>query len=102
MLQLPNKEIKILTIGTSPAVQWLELLLSIEGYRFDSWLGSLDPTCLIAHTHTHKKNIKQKQCCDKFHKDFKNGPCQKIFLKKLTINQLTDLLEKVGNIHAHV
>ena len=23
------------------------------------------------------QNIKQKQCCNKFNKDFKNGPCQK-------------------------
>ena len=86
MLQLPNKEIKILMIGTSPVVLWLELPLSIEGCRFDSWLGSLDPTCLIAkNKNKNKNNIKQKQCCDKFHKDFKNGPCQKIFLKNLPL-----------------
>ena len=24
-----------------------------------------------------KQNIKQKQYCNKFNKDFKNGPCQK-------------------------
>ena len=28
------------------------------------------------------QNIKQKQNCDKFSKDFKNGPHQKIFKKK--------------------
>ena len=28
------------------------------------------------------QNVKQKQCCDKFNKDFKNGPHQKIFKKK--------------------
>ena len=31
------------------------------------------------------KNIKQKQCCNKFNKDFKNGPHQKIFKKKCEI-----------------
>ena len=29
-----------------------------------------------------KQNMKQKQYCNKFNKDFKNGPHQKIFLKK--------------------
>ena len=29
------------------------------------------------------QNIKQKQYCNKFNKDFKNGPHQKIFLKSL-------------------
>ena len=28
------------------------------------------------------QNIKQKQYCNKFNKDFKNGPHQKIFKKK--------------------
>ena len=29
------------------------------------------------------QNIKQKPSCNKFHEDFKNGPCEKnIFLKK--------------------
>ena len=30
-----------------------------------------------------KQNLKQKQYCDKFNKDFKNGPHQKIYLKIL-------------------
>ena len=29
-----------------------------------------------------KQNIKQKQYCNKFHKDLKNGPHQKIYIKK--------------------
>ena len=28
-------------------------------------------------THTHKQSIKQEQYCNKFNKDFKNGPHQK-------------------------
>ena len=32
-------------------------------------------------------NIKQKQCCNKFSKDFKNGPHQKKNLKKISILQ---------------
>ena len=30
------------------------------------------------------QNIKQKQYCNKFNKDFKNGPHQKIFKKKIS------------------
>ena len=32
------------------------------------------------------RNIKQKQYCNKFNKDFKNGPLQKKNLKKKRIN----------------
>ena len=47
--------------------------------EFDSWLGSLDPTCLVAKTQTKNphQDIKQEQYCNKFRKDFKNGPYQK-------------------------
>ena len=38
-------------------VQWLALHLPpCRGCRFDPWLGSKNPTCLVAkktHTHTH-------------------------------------------------
>ena len=45
-------------VGTSQAVQWLTLHLLMQ----------------VPKT----QNIKQKQYCNKFNKDFKNGPHQKI------------------------
>ena len=48
--------------GTSLAVQWLGLHLPMQGPK--------------------KQNTKQKQYCNKFNKDFKNGPHQKKNLKK--------------------
>ena len=47
-------------------VQWLRLHLPMQGCRFNPWLGSYDPTCLLAK----KQTIKQKQYCNKFNKDF--------------------------------
>ena len=32
-----------------------------------------------------KQSLKQKQYCDKFNKDFKNGPHQKIYLKNIEL-----------------
>ena len=46
-----------------------------RGYRFHPWSGSSDPTCLVAKN----QNVKGKQYCTEFNKDFKNGPH---FLKK--------------------
>ena len=43
------------------------------------WLGNLDPTCLMAEKQKHEK---QKRYCNKFNKDFKNGPHEKKILKK--------------------
>ena len=43
-----------------------------EGVSSIPGLGSQDPTWLVAKN----QNIKQKRCCDKFNKDFKNGPQQ--------------------------
>ena len=37
------------------------------------------------------QNIKQKQYCNKFNKDFKNGPDQKILKKKKTTRKLLSL-----------
>ena len=51
-------------VKTSPSRA--EVVSSIPG------LGSQDPTWLVAKN----QNIKQKRCCDKFNKDFKNGPQQ--------------------------
>ena len=41
----------------------------------------------IPHVSGQKPNIKQKQYCNKFNKDFKNGPPQKKKKKKKNIAQ---------------
>ena len=47
------------------------------------WEAKILPASRPKKTKQNKKNIKQKQCCDKFNKDFFfNGPNQKIFFKK--------------------
>ena len=61
---------------------WLRLCLPTQGGA-----GSIPGQgAKIPHTVGPKnQNIKQKQYCNKFNKDFKNGPCQKkkkIFKKK--------------------
>ena len=60
--------------GTSLVVQWLRLPLP-EGAGQEA---------MIPHTSWPKnpKNIKQKQYCNKFNKDFKNDSLQKILKKK--------------------
>ena len=60
---------QVLTLGNSPAVQWLRLWASTAG-----GLGSItghgtDLICLRAKTKT--ENRKQKQYCNKFKKDLK-------------------------------
>ena len=64
---------------TSLVVQWLRLHFPMQGVRVRSLVGergSHMPHC------QKTKNIKQKQYCNKFNKDFKNGPHQKKNLKK--------------------
>ena len=47
----------------------------------------------IPHASQSKnQNIKQKQCCNKFNKDFKIGPHQKILKKECKLDHLTLLL----------
>ena len=60
--------------GTFPAVQGLDFTFQCRGCRLDPWLGSQDPTCLLARKPEHKQ---QKQNCNKFNKDFESGPHQK-------------------------
>ena len=57
--------------GTSLAVQWLRLCLPTQG---DASSGSQDPTRLKAKKPEHKQ---KKRYCNKFSKDFKNGPQEK-------------------------
>ena len=57
--------------GTSLVVQWLRLCLPVKGVQV------LIPGqgAKIPHASRPKnQNIKQKQYCNKFNKDFKNGP----------------------------
>ena len=44
---------------------------SAGGCEFDPWWGNKDLNM------PPNQNIKQKQYCNKYSKDFKNGPCQK-------------------------
>ena len=54
--------------GTSLLVQWLSLWLHMQ------WVQVQSPVWeLRSHRACSQKNIKQKQCCDKFNEDFKNG-----------------------------
>ena len=63
--------------GTSLAVKWLRLRLLMQGV----WV-------LVAELGSHmpysqkNQNIKQKQNCNKFNKDFKNGTQEKKSLGK--------------------
>ena len=61
-------------LGTSLVVQWLKLHLSMQGGE-----GSIPGQGVkIPHALEPKsQNIKQKQYCNKFNKDLKNGPHQK-------------------------
>ena len=65
--------------GTPLAVQWLRLHTSNAGGA-----GSIPGQgAKIPHASRPKnQNIKQKQNCNKFNKDFKNGPHQKNLKKK--------------------
>ena len=60
-------------VRTSPPMQGVNSIPGQETKILHAW-GSKKPK--------HKK--KQKQYCNKFNKDFKNGPHQKIFFKKFS------------------
>ena len=63
--------IKILRAGISLGVQWLRFCLPMEGMQVQSMVRELRVTCQMAKIPEHKQ---QKQYCNKFNKDFKNGP----------------------------
>lgn len=42
----------------------------MQGRGFNPWFGSQDPTCLAVQKPQKTQNIKQKQCYNKFSKDF--------------------------------
>ena len=60
--------------GTFLEVQWLRLHLSMQGVWVQSLVG--EQRSHIPHGQRNQ-NIKQKKYCNKFNKDFKNGPSQK-------------------------
>ena len=49
----------------------------MQGVRVQYWIGELR-----SHISQGQENMKQKQHCNKFSKDFKNGPHPKIYFKK--------------------
>ena len=53
----------------------------MQGVRVRSLVGELR-----SHMPRGQKNIKQKQYCNKFSKDFKNGPPQKNVKRKLDLS----------------
>ena len=56
--------------GTSLVVQWLRLYLPVLGVQIQSLVRELRSH--MPHGQKGKKeDIKQKQCCNKFNKDFK-------------------------------
>ena len=57
--------------GTSLMVQWLRFHLPMQRMWVRSLIRSKDPTCCEAK---NNQDIKQKKYCNKFNKDFKNGP----------------------------
>ena len=64
--------------GTSLAVKWLRLHLLMQGVRvLVGKLGSHMP-----YSQKKIQNIKQKQNCNKFNKNFKNGTQEKKSLEK--------------------
>ena len=62
-------------------VQWLTLCLPMQGVPVGSWVRKQRSHMPYSKkTNKQKKTkqtIKQKQYCNKFNKDFKNGPHQK-------------------------
>ena len=61
---------------TALEVQRLGLCLPMQGCKFDSYLGSLDPTCLMPHP---PKN-QQKSYCNKLSKDL-----ERVHIKNKTL-----------------
>ena len=76
------------SIRTSLVVQWLRLGLPMQGgVCVQSLVGELRSSIV----RSQKAKAKQKQCCNKFNRDFKNGPHQKKKKKRKTKELFTDL-----------
>ena len=70
-------------------VQGLRLHLPMQGVWFQTFVGDLRSPCLSAKRPGHKQ---QKQYCNKFNKDFKNGPHQNIYRERKKCNYKANLL----------
>ena len=87
--------IKKLGLETFLVVQWLSLCLPMQGVQIQSLVGELRSH--MPHGQ-NTKNIKQKQNCNKFNEDFKNGlhpkklkkkrKKQSLYLSRLNLNGL--------------
>ena len=62
-------------------LQWLGLHLPLQGV----WVWSLVGKLGSPMTHGQKTKTETKHYCNKFNRDFKNGPHKKRFLKKLLV-----------------
>ena len=64
---------KVLSEGTFLVVLWLRFCLLVQGMWVQSLVRELRFHISCAAPRKIKQNIRQKQCCNKFHKDFKSG-----------------------------
>jgi len=65
------------------------LLFQCKGYRFDPGQGAK----ITRASWPKKQNIKQKQYCNKFNKDFKHDPHKKILEIKTKFKKISDILK---------
>ena len=71
-------------------VQWLRLRLNAGAAGLIPGQETEDPQCLVAKTY---QNIKWKEYCNNFIKDFKNGSHQKTLKKTKRILKNEPILE---------
>ena len=69
--QCKSENLKFGYLGIPQVVQWLRFHLPGQRRGFNPWSGSQGLTCLSAKKKKKKANIKQKQYCNKFIKDYK-------------------------------
>ena len=69
-----------------PVLQWLRPHLPRQRVQVQSLVKELRLHMPVAKK---QKTIKQKQYCNKFYKDFKNGPYQKKNLKKKAVTKFS-------------
>ena len=77
---------------TSLEAQWLRPRLPMQGLWVPSLLRELRSHVPPGQKH---QNIKQKQYCNKFYKDFKHGPLKKKIFKKVSIQPVKSLVKLI-------
>ena len=84
----------ILHFGTSLGVWWLRLHLPMQGIWIQPLVG--EPTSCMPQP--KNPNMKQKQYCNRFNKNFTNGPYKKKILKKIlcSVSYRKDRKKKLG------